>query len=77
MAFTYGDAVRVTDAAPQKYKPGSVASVIGWREASRRDLGISPNDQSMVLVIHVEYGDGSDNEVPQKYLEPYSEEAAK
>jgi hypothetical protein len=69
MKYDYGDSVKVVDTAPMKYRPGQLGSIVGWREDSREVLGISPNDTSIVTAFRVEYGDGSDCEIPEVYLE--------
>jgi hypothetical protein len=59
MAFTWGDTVRVKIDAPADLHPGAVADVVA----------ITGDDANTVYTI--EFGDGSDIEVAEKWLEPY------
>lgn len=70
--YDYGEAVIISKNAPEKFLPGEFGSIcakgitdIEYPEGS--GCFIETN------VYTVEYGDGSDNEIPEYYLEPYIE----
>jgi hypothetical protein len=66
--FTWGDVVRVIQAAPQSFRPGQLGSVVGFRGVG---LTNQPSD-SNVMLVSVEFGDGDTMEVPDTYLESAS-----
>ncbi len=68
--FDWGEAVRVTRDAPREYRPGSVASVCGFRERSpSAPPGTTVAQSALVLV---EYEDGSSLEIPVRFVEKAS-----
>jgi hypothetical protein len=55
--FTYGDEIRVKNAAPSQFRPGQLAAVCSVREL-----------QGSVLYL-IEFGDGSDTEISESLIE--------
>ena len=54
--FTWGESVRVDDAAPPKLRPGHAGAVVGmWETADG-------------MTYTVEFGDGKDAEIPGSLL---------
>jgi hypothetical protein len=61
--FTWGDSVRIAEAAPANVRPGSAAAVVG----------VSEHHPSEV-VYTVEFEDGSDAEVHEDHLIPLNDD---
>jgi hypothetical protein len=61
--FTWGDSVRIAEAAPASVRPGSAAEVVGVTE--HHPSGI---------VYTVEFEDGSDAEVHEDHLIPLNDD---
>jgi hypothetical protein len=71
--FTWGDTVRVKDEAPKNFHPGEIVSVCGLAEISTEDLKMDPTLIEPTWLYTVEFGDGHSIEIPESYLEPYSD----
>ena len=65
--FTWGDSVRIAEAAPANARPGSRASVVGISEQHERHGSHLQRFPSGV-VYTVEFEDGSDAEVHEDHL---------
>jgi hypothetical protein len=68
--FTWGQSVRVSDKAPNDYRPGQYASVCGIREIARDDPSM-PHEPIGTPMYIIEFSDGSSIEVPEQLLEEF------
>ena len=73
--FDWGQAVRVTTAAPLDYRPGHEASIVARRTITELDAPHTPEPEGTRL-YGIEYGDGSSVEVAERFLEPIDDSAA-
>lgn len=71
--FTWGDTVRIKHDAPTDLCPGKIVSVCAMVEVSSEDLPIDSNLIESTWLYTVEFGDGNSIEVPEYYLESYSD----
>ena len=65
--FTWSDTVRISDEAPQTFRPDCVGVVCGVTEVGAK-LAKELDLEMGEYCYTIEYSDGSDNMVPEKYL---------
>lgn len=70
--YTWGDEVGVADSAPSTYRPGSIGVVVGFSRAEERS-GEYLDQFPVGFVYTVEYDDGSDKEIQERFLRPADE----
>jgi hypothetical protein len=63
----YGDEIRIRPEAPEKFRPGARAWVVGFRTITERDESQSTFSLGSRLV-NVEFEDGSSTEVPAQLI---------
>jgi hypothetical protein len=70
--YDYGDTVKVRDSSPAKFRPGEKGEVCGIsvlpREASPDLPDDARTEDGSIVAYTVEFGDGSDELVPECYL---------
>jgi 5-methylcytosine-specific restriction endonuclease McrBC GTP-binding regulatory subunit McrB len=71
--FNYGDSIKIQSTAPKKYHPGNYASVVSMRIIDSIEVEKNFNEPIGSILYHVEFGDGSSMEIPEKYLELFIE----
>ena len=62
--FEWGMSVRITAAAPVTYRAGQVGSVVGFRTVRTAAAAATAGHPIGTLLYIVEFGDGTDQEVP-------------
>lgn len=71
--FSWGDTVKIKHGVPKDFHPGEVVSVCAMVEISSEDLEIDPTLIETTWLYTVEFGNGYSIEVPECYLEPFSD----
>lgn len=66
--FNYGEDVRVVEYASALMKPSQSASVIGMRFIDDPKIAENCSCELNSWLVYVEFVDGSDKEIPEKYL---------
>jgi hypothetical protein len=66
--FTWGDLVLILKNAPSPFHPGELASVCGFYQVTSKDIAQDFHCDIGDWIYTVEFGDGSDVEVPGTYL---------
>ena len=67
--FTWGNLVRVTTSAPEKYRPGELCDVCGIWIINTEENSIARGEALGTTIYTVEFGDGVAAEMPERYLE--------
>ncbi len=62
---TYGDAVRIVRDAPDEFRPGAIASVVGMRTLTTQDAAAF-GEPVGTQILTIEFGDGFVVEVPER-----------
>ena len=75
--YTWNDFVKIKTTAPSRYFPGQLAVICGMEKVHTKRLSEEFNLNIGEWLYTVEFGDGSSIEVPECYLEPYSEKSNK
>ena len=75
--FTWNDLVKIKTAAPLQYRPDQIAVVCGMTKVNSQYLATLYNSNLGEWVYTVEYSGGTDIEIPERYLEKYSDESLK
>ena len=70
MKYNYGDAVRVQPTAPSEFHPNEEGWVVAISPVSGRKFCLPDNE---TIACQVEFNDGSAIEIPEQFLEPYTE----
>lgn len=63
--FDWGETVRISPTAPPGFRPGELASVCGFRASGETNTPTTHAGEPLVLV---EFGDGTSEEVPLRYI---------
>jgi len=71
--FEWGDTVVIKRNAPPNLHPGEIASVCAVIKIDIEDVKIDPSLVEPTWLYTIEFGDGSSIEVPEVYLEKYTE----
>ena len=71
--FTSGDLVVVRDDAPAHAHPGAAAEVVSVTPIETPALAMRVGFPIGTVMYLVEYGDGSDQELPEEWLRPGDE----
>jgi hypothetical protein len=70
--FTWGDSVIIRENTPSKFQPGKLASICGFyklqSEETEKEFGCKTGE----WIYTVEFGDGSDIQIPERYLDKIS-----
>jgi len=69
--FTWGDSIIITKSAPGQFHPGEMASVCGFSKIKSLETAEKLSSKVGHWIYTVEFGDGSDVQVPEIYLESY------
>ena len=67
--FTWGDSVIILKNSPTKFHPGSFASVCGFYRVQSKETAEELECKIGDWVYTVEFGDGSDVQIPECYLD--------
>lgn len=67
--FTWGDSVIIRKNSPAKFHPGEFASVCGFYKVHSKETAKEFECKIGDWVYTVEFGDGSDIQVPESYLD--------
>lgn len=67
--FTWGDSVIIRKNSPTKFHPGGFASVCGFHKVQSKETAKELECKIGDWVYTVEFGDGSDIQVPESYLD--------
>ena len=70
--FTWNDVVMIKTDAPVSYFPGKIAVICGMEQIKSEKLSQEFKISKGEWLYTVEFGDGSSIEVPECYLEFYS-----
>ncbi|MES2273050.1 MAG: hypothetical protein V4487_02530 [Chlamydiota bacterium] len=73
--FDWGESARVKSKAPLIFRPGQVVSVCGMTKIKSRILADKYNCNMEEWVYTIEYLGGADIEIPERYLEKYSDDS--
>ncbi|OFX02233.1 MAG: hypothetical protein A3E78_04075 [Alphaproteobacteria bacterium RIFCSPHIGHO2_12_FULL_63_12] len=68
MIFGYGDSVRISPAAPQRFRPGAIGEVVSLYEVKETDSEDQLGVQIGTVLIGIEMSDGSYVDVPVEYV---------
>lgn len=71
--YTWNDLVIIKKEAPAKFHPGEIGVVCGMSKIQFEEVANKYGSQVGDWICTVEFGDGSDMQVPKNYLEPYFE----
>jgi hypothetical protein len=67
--FDYGQTVRVTESAPEKWKPSSTGWIVGMRRADSEQLANEFNTYKNAMIYLVEFDELPDGiEIPEEML---------
>lgn len=70
MKYDFGNTIRVRPDAPSKFYPNRIGDVVGMYPTPGQEFGL-PDEEVMAYTI--EFGDGSAIEIPEQFLDPYTE----
>ena len=72
--FTWGETIIIKKNAPIHMHPGEIASICSVIKSPPRNLANKALSSTSTWLYTVEFGDGSSIDLPESYLEPFSED---
>ena len=67
--YTYGDTVKIRDDAPDRFRPGEIASVFSVDECDNDVLSKHADAELGEYVYGVEFKDGRDTQLAERWLD--------
>lgn len=69
--FTWGDTVLIKSTAPAEYRPNEIGDVVGITTVEKESQVAVFGEVIGTVLYTVEFGDGTDVLVPDRYVEAY------
>lgn len=71
--YTWNDYVSIKKNSPNLFHPGEIGVICGMSKIKFEETAKKYHSKIDDWIYTVEFGDGSDIQVPECYLEPYSD----
>lgn len=71
--FTWGDSVKVIEDAPENFFPNRKGEVVGFYKVETESEALKKKTEIGTYLYEIEFSDGSQTDIPEKYLELYIE----
>jgi hypothetical protein len=72
--FDWGETVRVSQNAPERFRPSQLSSVCGFRLIETAEQSVAFGAPIGTVLCLIEFGDGSSVEIPEPLLEKWNPE---